>query len=73
MTWIASSLAALEILKLITRRWEPVVFPRYWKVTPTDTGIKEFVSHSDKDEGDEDGGDKGGGKLDAEQERTLIP
>jgi hypothetical protein len=73
MTWIASSLAALEILKLITRRWEPVVFPRYWRITPIDTGIKEFVSHSDKDEGDEDGGDKGGGKLDAEQEKTLIP
>jgi len=42
MTWIASSLAALEILKLITRRWEPVVFPRYWRITPVYAGIDEF-------------------------------
>jgi len=42
IVYMAASLAALEILKLITRRWEPVVFPRYWRITPTDAGIDEF-------------------------------
>ena len=42
IVYMAASLAALEILKLITRRWEPVVFPRYWRITPTYAGIDEF-------------------------------
>jgi len=70
MTWLASSLVALEVIKLITHRWEPVVFPRYWKITPNSAGIKIFVSHSDKDEGDEDGGDEGDGARNAA--KTLL-
>ncbi len=70
MTWLASSLVALEVIKLITHRWEPVVFPRYWKITPNSAGIKILVSNSDKDEGDEDGGDSGGGARNAA--KTLL-
>ncbi len=67
VVWLTSSLVALEALKCITHKWEPVVFPRYWKITPTSANIKVFVSHSDKDEGDEEGG---GGELNAE--RALL-
>ncbi|MDY6985586.1 MAG: ThiF family adenylyltransferase [Candidatus Thermoplasmatota archaeon] len=66
VVWLTSSLVALEALKCITHKWEPVVFPRYWKITPTSADIKVFVSHSDKDEGD----DEGGGELNAE--RALL-
>jgi hypothetical protein len=45
MTWLASSLVALEVIKLITHRWEPVVFPRYWKITPNSADIDELHEH----------------------------
>lgn len=40
--WIAASLAALEVLKLVTGKWKPVAAPRYWHITPTEARIKHF-------------------------------
>ena len=40
--WITASLAALEILKLVSGKWEPVVAPRYWRITPTSARIARF-------------------------------
>lgn len=40
--WITSSLAALEILKLVTGKWKPVVAPYYWHITPTNARIRKF-------------------------------
>jgi molybdopterin/thiamine biosynthesis adenylyltransferase len=42
IVWITSSLAAMEILKLITGKWKPVVAPYYWHITPTMASIKKF-------------------------------
>jgi len=42
IVWITASLAALEVLKLVTGKWEPVVAPRYWHITPTNARIKKF-------------------------------
>ncbi len=42
IVWITASLAAMEILKLITGKWEPVAAPRYWHITPTEARIKKF-------------------------------
>jgi len=64
MTYMASSIVALEVIKCLTHKWEPVVFPEYWKITPASAEIKTFISYSDKDEGDDEGG-KGGGRLNA--------
>jgi hypothetical protein len=40
--WITGALAAMEILKVISGKWEPVVAPRYWHVTPTGARIAKF-------------------------------
>jgi molybdopterin/thiamine biosynthesis adenylyltransferase len=40
--WITGTLAALEILKLVSGKWPPVVAPRYWRVTPTRAKIARF-------------------------------
>lgn len=40
--WITGALAALEILKLVSGKWEPVVAPRYWRITPTSARIARF-------------------------------
>ncbi|MDY6985585.1 MAG: ThiF family adenylyltransferase [Candidatus Thermoplasmatota archaeon] len=45
VVWLTSSLVSLEALKCITHKWEPVVFPRYWKITPTSAGIEELKPH----------------------------
>jgi hypothetical protein len=42
MVWITSCLAAMEILKLITGKWKPVVAPYYWHVTPNGAGVKKW-------------------------------
>jgi hypothetical protein len=42
IVWITGSLAALEVLKLITGKWSPVVAPYYWHITPTSARIKKF-------------------------------
>jgi molybdopterin/thiamine biosynthesis adenylyltransferase len=42
IVWITSCLAAMEILKLITGKWKPVVAPYYWHITPTSARIKKF-------------------------------
>jgi molybdopterin/thiamine biosynthesis adenylyltransferase len=40
--WITGALAALEILKLVSGKWEPVVAPHYWHITPTSARIARF-------------------------------
>jgi molybdopterin/thiamine biosynthesis adenylyltransferase len=40
--WITSTLAALEIIKLVSGKWDVVAAPRYWQVTPTSTKIARF-------------------------------
>ena len=42
IVWVTGSLAALEILKLVSRKWEPVVAPRYWHITPEGARITKF-------------------------------
>lgn len=40
--WITGSLAALEIIKLVSGKWKPVVAPRYWHITPEGASIRRF-------------------------------
>ncbi len=40
--WLVSVLAALEVIKIVSGRWPPVVAPRYWYVCPTGARIKKF-------------------------------
>lgn len=42
VVWITGALAAMEILKLISGKWKPVVAPRYWQITPTSARIARF-------------------------------
>ncbi|HAL61355.1 MAG TPA: hypothetical protein DCP08_03000 [Chloroflexi bacterium] len=42
VVWITACLAAMEILKLITGKWEPVAAPYHWHITPTTARIKKF-------------------------------
>ena len=42
IVWITATLAAMEILKLISGKWKPVVAPRYWHVTPEGARIAKF-------------------------------
>jgi len=42
IVWVTASLAALEVVKLLTGKWEPVIAPRYWNVTPNGAGIRRF-------------------------------
>lgn len=42
MVWITATLAATEILKLVTGRWPVVAAPRYWKITPAGAEIARF-------------------------------
>ncbi len=42
VVWITGTLAALEILKLVSGKWKPVVAPRYWRITPTSACIAKF-------------------------------
>lgn len=40
--WITGSLAAMEVLKLASKKWKPVAAPRYWHITPTEARIATF-------------------------------
>jgi molybdopterin/thiamine biosynthesis adenylyltransferase len=40
--WITGALAAMEMLKVISKKWEPVVAPRFWQITPTGAKIAKF-------------------------------
>jgi len=42
IVWVTASLAALEVLKLVTGKWRPVVAPYYWHITPTHASIAKF-------------------------------
>jgi molybdopterin/thiamine biosynthesis adenylyltransferase len=42
IVWITASLAAMEILKLVSEKWEPVAAPRYWHITPEGARIARF-------------------------------
>ena len=42
MTTAAASLASLEVLKVITGRWEAVAAPKYWHIKPNYASIDEF-------------------------------
>lgn len=40
--WVTGSLAAMEIIKLVSGKWKPIVAPRYWQITPTGARIAKF-------------------------------
>jgi len=40
--WIAGSLAAMEVLKLVSGRWKPVAAPHYWHITPEGGRVAKF-------------------------------
>jgi len=40
--WITGALAAMEIIKLVSGKWKPVVAPRYWHITPAGAHIAKF-------------------------------
>lgn len=42
IVWITGALAALEIIKLVSKKWEPIVAPRYWHITPSGARISRF-------------------------------
>ena len=42
IVWVTGSLAALEVIKLVSGKWKPVVAPRYWHITPAGARIARF-------------------------------
>jgi len=40
--WVTGALAAMEIIKLVSGKWKPVIAPRYWQITPTSARIAKF-------------------------------
>lgn len=42
MVWLTACLVALEVLKIITGKWEVTAAPKHWHITPTSAGIEEF-------------------------------
>lgn len=40
--WITGALAAMEVIKLVSGKWEPVAAPRCWNITPTSARITRF-------------------------------
>ena len=40
--WVTGSLAAMEVIKLVSGRWKPVAAPRYWHITPEEARIAKF-------------------------------
>ncbi len=47
--WLGSSLASLEVLKLLSGKWEPVSSPNHWKIKPNEAKIDEFDPPSIKE------------------------
>jgi molybdopterin/thiamine biosynthesis adenylyltransferase len=39
---ITGALAAMEVIKLVSGKWKPVVAPRYWHITPNGARIARF-------------------------------
>nr|MBC7245009.1 ThiF family adenylyltransferase [Chloroflexota bacterium] len=42
IVWITGTLAALEIIKLVSGKWKPVISPYYWYITPSRARIRKF-------------------------------
>jgi molybdopterin/thiamine biosynthesis adenylyltransferase len=42
VVWITACLAAQEVIKWISGRWQPVIAPYYWHVTPNHARIAKF-------------------------------
>lgn len=42
IVWISGTLAAMEMMKIVTGRWKPVAAPRYWHITPDGSHIAKF-------------------------------
>jgi hypothetical protein len=42
VVWLTACFAAQEMLKLLSGRWNPMVAPHYWHITPGHTGMKKF-------------------------------
>ena len=42
IVWITSTLAAQEIIKLVSGRFKPVIAPRYWSITPNGAHVARF-------------------------------
>jgi molybdopterin/thiamine biosynthesis adenylyltransferase len=42
IVFITGTLAAMEIIKIVTKRWEPVAAPNYWHITPAGGRIARF-------------------------------
>jgi len=40
--WLVATLAAMEIIKVVSGKWAPVVAPRYWYISQTEARIKRF-------------------------------
>jgi molybdopterin/thiamine biosynthesis adenylyltransferase len=43
IVWLTGTLAAMEVIKIITGRWKPVAAPYYWYFTPDSCKIKKFT------------------------------
>jgi molybdopterin/thiamine biosynthesis adenylyltransferase len=42
IVWITGTLAALEVVKILSGKWKPIVAPRYWHITPEGSRIGKF-------------------------------
>lgn len=42
IVWITGTLAALEVIKLVSGRWKPIIAPYYWYITPSSARIRKF-------------------------------
>lgn len=42
IVWITGVLASMEIIKLVSGKWKPVVAPRYWHITPSGARMARF-------------------------------
>jgi len=40
--WVTGALAAMEVIKIVSGKWKPVVAPHYWHITPTGARIAKF-------------------------------
>ncbi|MGC8787181.1 MAG: HesA/MoeB/ThiF family protein [Anaerolineae bacterium] len=42
IVWITGTLAALEVIKLVSGKWKPIIAPYYWYITPWNARIRKF-------------------------------